>query len=251
MEPQKVLGVDIGASGVKGAIVDVNTGDLLTERIRFETPQPSTPEAMAEIFSQLLQELNWKKGPIGCGFPAIIKKGVALSAANIHSAWIGVDIEKLFHDVSGCPVKVINDADAAGIAEMLFGVGQGEQGTVILITIGSGLGSALFTDGVLVRNTEFGHFYLEGVLAEHYASESARKKYNLSWEEWGERFNKYLLHLDRLMSPDLIIIGGGTSKRWELYSHLITVNTRVIPATYLNKAGAIGAAYYAYSTTEE
>jgi len=251
MEPQKIVGVDIGASGIKGAVVDVSTGELLTERLRLSTPDPAVPEAVADTFRQLLENLNWTNGGlVGCGFPAIVKEGVALSAANIDDSWIGTNVAELFSDVSGCNVKVLNDADAAGMAEMLFGVGQGEMGTVVLITIGSGLGSALFTNGVLVHNTEFGHFYMHGQLAEHYASDSARKKHDLSWEDWGERFNEYLLHLERLLSPNLIILGGGTSKKFDYYKHLLTVNTHVTPATYLNRAGAIGAAYYAYSVAD-
>ncbi len=251
MEPQKIVGVDVGASGIKGAVVDVSTGELLTDRLRLPTPDPAVPEAMAETFVQLLKNLGWTDGGlVGCGFPAIVKNGVALSAANIDHSWIGTSIEKLFSEASGCPVRVLNDADAAGLAEMLFGVGQGEMGTVLLITIGSGLGTSLFTNGHLVHNTEFGHFYMQGILAEHYASDSARKKHDLSWEEWGERFNEYLLHLERLLSPDLIILGGGTSKKFDNYKHLITTNTHVTPATYLNRAGVIGAAYYAYSVSD-
>ena len=245
MDDKTVLGVDVGASGIKGAIVDINTGELLTERVRLETPQPATPEAVAETLRTFARMHNWD-GIIGCGFPAIVKKGVARSAANIDAGWIGTNIETLFADVTGCKVHALNDADAAGIAEMHFGLGKGKDGTVVVITIGSGLGSALFYDGHLVPNMEFGHLYMHGQIAERYASNSARKKEDLSWEEWGSRFDEYLHHLQRLLCPDYFILGGGISKRFEEYSDFLTVTTSVSPAMLYNNAGAVGAAYYAY-----
>jgi polyphosphate glucokinase len=246
MDDSKVLGIDVGASGMKGAIVDVKSGELLTERVRLDTPQPSSPQAMADIFRTLVRMHNWS-GIVGCGFPAIVKKGVAYSAANIDKAWQGTNVEKIFSRASNCPVHALNDADAAGIAEMQFGLGKGKEGVVLLITIGSGLGSALFVDGILVPNTELGHLYLNDQLAEHYASNQTRKDQNLSWEEWGKRFNEYLYHIERLFSPDHIIIGGGVSKRFEDYSIYLDVLTPVSPALLYNNAGAVGAAYYAYS----
>jgi polyphosphate glucokinase len=250
MEDTKVLGIDVGASGIKGAIIDIRSGELLTERVRLETPQPAIPKAMAETFRTVVRMHNWK-GTIGCGFPAIVKKGVAHSAANIHNDWIGTSIEKLFSEVSGCHVHALNDADAAGIAEMQFGLGKGKDGVVLLITIGSGLGTALFTDGRLVPNTEFGHLLLNGKVAEHYASNSVRKVENLEWDVWGHRFNEYLHHIERLLSPDYIILGGGISKRFEEYAHYLDVKTPVSPALLYNNAGAVGAAYYAYSLEKE
>ena len=244
MDYSKALGVDIGASGMKGAVVDIKSGELMTERVRMDTPQPSTPEAIAGIFRTFARMHNWQ-GVIGCGFPAIIKKGVARSAANIHDRWLGVSVEDIFSKASGCPVYVLNDADAAGIAEMQFGLGKGKDGVVLLITIGSGLGSALFIDGRLVPNTEFGHLYLNGQVAEHYASNQTRKDLNLSWEEWGGRFNEYLRHIERIFSPDHIILGGGVSTRFEEYSDFLDVKTPVSPALLHNNAGAVGAAYYA------
>lgn len=250
MDDTKVLGIDVGASGIKGAIIDIQSGELLTDRVRLETPKPAKPAAMADTFRTLTRMLNWS-GTIGCGFPAIIKKGIAYSAANIDDDWIGTSVEEVFSEASGCPVHVLNDADAAGIAEMQFGLGKGKDGTVLLITIGSGLGSALFTDGRLVHNTEFGHVLLNGKVAEHYASNSARKEQNLDWEEWGNRFNEYLHHIVRLLSPDYIILGGGISKRFEEYAHYLDVETPVSPALLYNNAGAVGAAYYAYSLERE
>ena len=241
MSAERVLGIDVGASGIKGAIVDTRTGTLLTERVRIPTPQPSKPKAVAKTFNEIVQQFNWK-GQIGCGFPSIIKKGVAYSASNIDDTWLGTNVEKLFTKESGCKVYVKNDADVAGIAEMKYGKGRKKKGTTIFITIGSGLGSAVFIDGVLLPNTELGHLFLEGKIAEQYAADSIRKKEDLSWEKWGKRFNKYLQHVEFLFSPDLIILGGGGSKRFEYYQKYIKLNCKVTPADLLNNAGTIGAA---------
>jgi polyphosphate glucokinase len=247
MDTNFQLGIDVGGSGIKGAIVDLSTGDLVTERLRIETPKPATPEAMAEVVRQICERLEWKGESVGVGFPAIVRQGVAHSAANIHDSWVGTNIETTFSEAIGRKVFAVNDADAAGLAAMEFGVGRGEQGTVVLITIGSGLGSALFTDGHLVRNTEFGHFYMEEAhgVAEIYASGRARKRDGISWEEWGGRFNIYLHHLDRLISPDLILLGGGGSKKFEKYAAQLDVQTRIKPAQLGNMAGIVGAAHYA------
>ena len=241
-----VLGIDIGGSGIKGAIVNIKTGKLVTERTRLLTPKPAVPQAVAETVRELVQLIGWSEGPIGCGFPAIVKKGTAKSAANIDDAWIGTNAEKLFKKATGCPVAVLNDADAAGYAEMRFGVGMEEEGVVILITIGTGLGSAVFLDGELVPNTELGHIKFKGDIAERYASNRARKIHELSWTEWGNRFNSYLKHLERVFTPDLIILGGGSSKKYDLYVDCIKTNARVIPAKLLNNAGIVGAAMYAH-----
>lgn len=244
MSNKKILGIDVGASGIKGAIVDLQKGDFVSERIRLETPDPATPHAMAKTFAQLVKALAWKGDLIGCGFPAIIKNGIAQSAANIEETWIDTNVEKVFSQACGKTVKVINDADAAGIASMTYGDGRNSKGTVLFITIGSGLGSAVFTEGKLVPNTELGHLYIEDELAETYASGRTRKRQDLSWEEWGYRFNKYLRHLERLFSPDLILLGGGGSKRFELYADQLRLQTPVKPESLQNKAGIIGAAYY-------
>lgn len=242
-----VLGIDIGASGMKGAIVDMRTGMLVTERIKLDTPHPATPEAMLDPFMDLVKMHEWK-GKIGCGFPAIIKKGVALSASNIDENWINVNAEEWFGKPSGCPVKVINDADAAGIAEVYFGAGKGYSGSILLITIGTGLGSALVYNGQIMPNTELGHMYLKGqsIVAEKYAANSVRKNQDLSWEEWGTRFNEYLVHICRVIVPDRIILGGGISKKYDLYKEFLNVEIPIEPAHFLNNAGIIGAAWYAY-----
>ncbi len=247
MQERNILGVDIGASGIKGAVVDVETGQLLDDRIRLETPEPSTPEAVAGTFAELVRQHNWK-GLVGCGFPSIIKGGVAYSAANISEKWIGTNVVETLSLACGCPVEVLNDADAAGLAEMQFGLGKGEMGTVLLITIGSGLGSALFIDGKLVPNSELGHVFLRDKkkVAEYYASANARKREDLSWEEWGMRFNEYLQNIERVLNPDLILLGGGTSKRFDKFDTYITIQAPVRPAQLLNAAGTVGAAVYAY-----
>lgn len=250
MQENLVLGVDVGASGIKGSIVDINAGELVSERLRLPTPKPSLPETMAETFQILVNELNWS-GPVGCGFPAIVKNGVALSAANISKQWIGRDVSGLFSQSTGLPVYVVNDADAAGVAEMVHGAGKGKQGVVILITIGSGLGSALFIDGKLVPNTELGHLFLRNMVAEHYASNSARKNFDLSWEVWGRRFNEYLQHLERLFVPDMLILSGGISKRFKNYEQFLNTEAPVVPAHLLNNAGIVGAALNAKLVMEK
>ena len=249
MDNHLILGVDVGASGIKGAIVDVRTGELKTERLKIETPKPATPEAIAETFKNLVELHNWS-GPAGCGFPAIIKKGVAHSAANIHPSCIGTDFESLLSDAIGHPVYCLNDADAAGLAELHFGCAKGENGVIILITVGSGLGSAIFTEGKLLPNTELGHFYLKGmdIVAEKHASSAIKKKEDLSWDVWGKRLKAYLRHVDRLFSPDIIILGGGISRKFHNYEDIIAMDhVKIQPALLLNNAGSIGAAYYAAS----
>ena len=250
MQEKEILGIDVGASGIKGAIVDTATGTLLSERFRVATPSPSHPEDVALAFAEVVRQFGWKKS-VGCGFPALIKKGVAHTAANIEKSWIGVDVARLFSKACTCEVLVRNDADLAGLAEMRYGAGKGRKGNIILITIGSGLGSALFTDGKLVPNTELGHLYLRNsdVIVERFAADSIRKKEELTWEEWGERFNQFLLHLEQILAPDLIILGGGSSKKFDRFQHLLQTETEVLPAQLLNNAGIIGAAVYAREKT--
>ncbi len=240
-----ILGIDVGASGIKGALVDVDNGKLHGERFRVPTPHPSTPDAMAAAFAEIVEFFNYK-GPIGCGFPAIVKHGVAQSAANIDAGWIGTNIEEVFGKYSGCPVFVTNDADAAGVAEMRYGVGKGENGLVLLITIGTGLGSCLFYKGMMIPNTELGHvLWKNGKSAEAHASSGARERMKISRKDWADRFSEYLVHLERLFSPDLFILGGGESKFFEQYKTQLHTQARVIPAKLLNNAGIIGAAAYA------
>lgn len=241
---ENILGVDIGGTGMKGAIVSIRTGALLTERYRLATPQPATPEAMAEAFAELIHQFEYE-GPIGIGFPAIIKGGIAMTASNIDRDWIGKHVAELLAGNFAHPAYVLNDADAAGIAEMQFGEGRGRQGLTMMITIGSGLGSSLFLDGKLLPNTEFGHLIMHGNIAERYASNRARKDHDLSWIEWGKRFNEYLQHIYMLLSPDTIILSGGASKKFAKYEALIDLPVPVVPARLLNNAGTVGAALYA------
>ena len=237
----KVLGIDIGGSGIKGTPVETKTGTLLEERYRLPTPQPSTPPAVAEVVAVVARHFQWQ-GPIGCGFPAVVQHGVTMTAANVDKAWIGADAARLFADATGCEVVVVNDADAAGIAEMKFGAGKGRKGLVLIVTIGTGLGTALFIDGRLVPNMELGHIELHGEDAEVWASDAARQRKDLSWEAWAPYFNEYLTTLERLIWPDLIIIGGGASKKFALFAPALTVKAEVVPARLRNEAGMVGAA---------
>ena len=237
----KTLGIDIGGSGIKGAVVEPSTGELITPRYRIPTPHPAKPDSVAEIVAQICQHFDWT-GPIGYGFPAVVQRGVVKTAANIHRDWINTDAANLFTRATGRSATVLNDADAAGIAEMRFGAGTVQDGVVFIVTIGTGLGTSVFTDGNLVPNTELGHIELKGWDAERYAADSARKREDLSWKKWGRRFNRYLQAIEKLLWPDLIVLGGGASKKYDKYAKHINVNAPVIPAKLRNEAGMIGAA---------
>jgi polyphosphate glucokinase len=241
MKLKKILGIDIGGSGVKGAIVDTKKGELLTERFRIVTPQPATPDAVAKVIKKIAKHFDWD-GPIGVGFPGVIQHGVARTAANLDDSWIDMNLNKLFSGVTGCTVHVVNDADAAGMAEVKFGAGKGKKGTLMLITVGTGLGTVIFTDGKLVPNLEFGHLLLHGADAELYASDAARSNNNLEWDAWAVRFNEYLLRIEQLIWPDLIIIGGGASKHEAEFFPYLTTKAPLVPAMLMNEAGIIGAA---------
>ena len=244
-KPQPLLGIDIGGSGIKGALVDPDTGELLTERHRIETPQPSTPEAVAEVVHDIVTFFDYT-GVVGCTFPAIVRRGVTLSAANVDKSWIGFDADTLFTETTGCEVHLLNDADAAGIAEATFGAGEGVAGVVILLTFGTGIGSAMIQDGKLVPNTEFGHLFLDkGKEAEAWAADRVRKDDDLSWKKWGKRVNAYLQHLEFIFSPDLFVLGGGVSKKSDKYMEFLSPKTPIVPATLLNEAGIVGAALWA------
>ncbi len=237
----EILGIDIGGSGIKGAPVDVKNGVLLADRHRIDTPQPATPEAVSDTVAELARHFKWD-GLIGCTFPAIVKHGRTLSAANVDDGWIGMDAESLLREKTGCPLIVINDADAAGIAEMEFGAGRDHSGVVMMLTLGTGIGSALFVDGALWPNTELGHIFLGGHEAEDWTADRVRKEKKLKWKEWGERLNAYFQHLEFIFSPDLFIVGGGVSKKFEKYAPSIDVEAKIVPAQLLNDAGIVGAA---------
>jgi polyphosphate glucokinase len=243
----EILGIDIGGSGIKGAPVDIKCGKLLAERHRIPTPHPSKPALVAETVKQLVEHFDWK-GQIGCGFPAVICEGNVFTASNIDKSWIGTNIAELFTQATACEVHVLNDADAAGLAEMEYGGGRKQDGVVMLMTIGTGIGTALFTQRKLLPNTEFGQIILEGKIAEQYAADGVRKKLGLSWKKWSKRFNVYLAEIERLLWPDLIILGGGVSKKHEKFLHYLNSKTRIIPAQLQNNAGIIGAALATHQT---
>jgi polyphosphate glucokinase len=237
----QVLGIDIGGSGIKGAPVDVDKGVLLADRYRIPTPPSAKPKPVAKVVAEIANHFEWK-GPIGCGFPAVVQHGITRTAANVDNKWIGTDAARLFSEYSGCPVKVINDADAAGLAEMAFGAGQGRKGVVLLVTIGTGLGTSVFTDGVLLPNTELGHIEIDCDDAELMASDAARKRDELSWKKWSKNLDTYLTSLEALIWPDLIILGGGVSKKHDKFVPHLTVQAEILIAETFNEAGIIGAA---------
>ena len=237
-----VLGIDIGGSGIKGNLVDTETGETTAERNKIATPRPSTPDAVAGVVAEIVSHFD-HTGPVGCTFPAIVRHGVALSAANVDDSWIGTDVDSLFTARTGLPVTVLNDADAAGVAEMAHGRGRGRPGVVLLLTFGTGIGSALFVDGTLVPNTELGHLQFEGhESVETWAAASARDREGIGWKEWAARVEAYLRHLERLFSPDLFILGGGVRRRWEKWGPRIEIDTELVPAGLQNEAGIVGAA---------
>jgi polyphosphate glucokinase len=237
----QLLGIDVGGSGIKGAPVDSTTGELLAERYRIKTPKGAKPEPVAETVAKIARHFGWSD-PIGIGFPAPIRNGVALMAANISEEWVGVNANKLFSKATGCPCTTLNDADVAGMAEMEFGAGRDQAGTVIVLTLGTGIGTAIFHDGRLFPNAEFGHLEMNGKDAEARASDAARKRENLSWKKYAKRLNRYLKAMEKLFWPNLFIVGGGISKQHEKYLPLLSIDTPVIPAQQFNEAGIIGAA---------
>lgn len=241
----EVLGIDIGGSGIKGAPVDIRTGQLTAERFRLETPQPATPEATVATVAAVAAHFQWS-GPIGVGFPAAIQHGIVRTAANIDHAWIGRNAEHMIAKATGAPkVAVANDADVAGMAEVRYGAGRDKKGLVLMITIGTGIGTALFLDGQLVPNLEMGHIEIKGKDAETWASDAAREREDLKWEKWAARIDRYLHTIEDLLWPDLIIVGGGVSKKNEKFFPLLTIRTPIVPAEMLNEAGIAGAALIA------
>ena len=236
-----VFGVDIGGSGIKGAPVDMETGSLLAERVRIKTPKPATAEAIVQTTVEVVKRSGWE-GPVGCGFPAVVKDGVARTAANIDGSAIGFDFGGALERELGSPVRVVNDGDAAGLAEMRWGAGREADGVVLMLTLGTGIGTSLFVGGRLVPNTEFGHIEVRGRDAEHRAADSARKREGLSWEEYAARLDEYLRRIEDLLWPDLIVIGGGISKKSEKFFPHLTNRTPVVRAEMQNDAGIAGAA---------
>jgi polyphosphate glucokinase len=238
----QALGIDIGGTGIKGAPVDLATGKLVADRKKIATPHPATPDAVTEVVREVAQAFNWT-GVVGATFPGVVRGGVIRSAANVDKSWIGTDAAGQFGKAIGTEVAVLNDADAAGVAEMTFGAGVGVRGTVLMLTFGTGVGSALFTDGVLVRNTEFGHIEIRGKDAEKRASESAKVSHEWGWKDWTERVSEYVRHMEVLLSPDLIIVGGGISKESDIWMPMLHgVQAKIVAAKSHNDAGIVGAA---------
>ncbi len=237
----EILGIDVGGTGIKGAVVDTKKGVLITDRYRLLTPQPPKPKPMVETVVEIAKHFDWK-GPVGCGFPAAVVKGEVKTASNISKNWIGRNIVKMLDESTGCRCIVLNDADAAGIAEMRFGAGKKRDGLTIIVTLGTGIGSAMFMDGRLIPNSELGHIEINGKVAEPWAAAIVRKKKKLSWKDWSQRIDTYLKRLQVYFWPDLFIIGGGVSKRHDEFLPLLTVQCEVLPAKLRNEAGIIGAA---------
>src|SRR5215210_1887935 len=236
-----VFGLDVGGSGIKGAPVDVESGEFLKERVRIKTPQPATPEAIVSTAVEVVREAGWE-GPVGCGFPAVIKDGVIETAANIDKAAIGFDLHEALRRELDSPVSIVNDADAAGLAELRWGAGKDQDGVVLMLTLGTGIGTSLFVGGRLMPNTELGHIEVRGEDGEHRASDAARKRDDLNWKEYAERLDEYLHKIEELLWPDLIVIGGGISKKSEKYFPHLTTRTKVVRAEMQNNAGIAGAA---------
>ena len=238
----QVLGVDIGGTGIKAAPVDLTTGTLAGERVKVDTPRPAVPDVIAGVLRDLAKGFGWT-GPAGITFPGVVINGITMTAHNLDPTWIGLDARALFAEATGLEVTVINDADAAGVAEMKFGAGAGEPGTVMMLTFGTGIGSALFRAGILVPNTEFGHIEIHGHDAESRASERAKVLHDLSWGSWAGRVDNYLDHVEALVAPDLFIIGGGISRKADKFIPLLTsIRARIVPAALHNDAGIVGAA---------
>jgi polyphosphate glucokinase len=245
------FGIDFGGTGIKGAPVDLEKGEFAAERERIKTPSPSTPEAVAEVFVELLGRFPASRGAVGVTVPGVVRHGVVHSAANIDEAWVGTDADRLFTEATGRDVHVVNDADAAGLAEARYGAAKGHDGLVIVTTLGTGIGSALVHRGVLVPNSELGHLEIDGHDAESRAANSAREREGLSMEQWAERLTTYYSTLELLFSPDLFVVGGGISKQSEEFLPLLDIATEIVPATLLNKAGVVGAALCAVEELDE
>jgi polyphosphate glucokinase len=242
--PNLGFGIDIGGSGIKGAVVDVETGLLTTERLKLPTPQPSVPDAVAKVVAELVQHFGWQ-GPLGCTFPAVVQNGVARTAANVDQSWIGTNIEAVMGTATGLPVTAVNDADAAGVAEVKWGAAKDVEGLVIMVTLGTGIGTALFYNGALIPNSELGHIELDGGDYEPKASGAAREREQLSWEKWARRLQRYFSALEFLLRPNLFVVGGGVSRRSEKFLPLLVLDAKIVPAKFQNEAGIAGVAFMA------
>ena len=244
MTTTTAVGIDIGGTGIKGAIVDVATGELLTDRLKLATPEGGEPEAILDTVLELFDQLGAisPDAPVGVCFPAIVIGGRTMSAANVSKRWVGLEAEKLFEQKLGRDIHFVNDADAAGVGESRYGAAKGVKGLALLTTLGTGIGSALIYNGVLIPNSELGHLELDGHDAERTTSVSAKERRHLSWEKWAKRLQRYYEHLELLFSPELFIVGGGVSKSSEEFLPLLSLRTPIVPAVLRNNAGIIGAA---------
>lgn len=241
-----ILGIDVGGTGIKGALVDVTKGELITERIKIKTPRPADPQAVLATTNEMIDRFDWRGKEMGMGFPCIVKSGICLSANNISKDWIGINLVDHFSNGTGSKVSILNDADAAGLAEAHFGAGKNQTGLMILITLGTGIGSGFIYNGQLIPNIELGSINWKDSIVEKYVSNKARKDKDLSWEKWGKELGKFFNHVLTIYSPDLIVLGGGVSKNYEEYQPYINLerDVKIIPAVHLNGAGALGAALY-------
>ena len=246
MATDQAIGIDIGGTGIKGAVIDLATGELASERFKVRTPEGGKPGDILRATEELLTSIDVKiegaKLPLGICFPAVVKRGRTLSAANVSKEWIGLPAEELFQETLGREIHFINDADAAGHAEVRYGAAAGVDGLVILTTLGTGIGSALIYDGVLVPNSELGHLEIDGHDAESRAAYSAMERESMTWEKWAKRLQRYYSHVEFIFSPDLFIVGGGVSKHHEQFLPLLKLNTPIVPAVHRNNAGILGAA---------
>lgn len=240
----QAFGVDIGGSGIKGAVVDLETGKLASERFKLLTPLPASPPAVAETVAAVVGHFGWT-GPIGCTFPGVVKAGVAHTAANVDTTWIGTNIETIVGAATGLAVSVVNDADAAGVAEATFGAAAGQAGLVIVTTLGTGIGTALLHEGALIPNSELGHLEIDGADAEMSASAAARERQELSWSRWAKNLQRYYETLEALLWPDLFVVGGGVSRKADRFLPLLSIRTPIVPAALRNEAGIVGSALLA------
>ncbi len=240
------FGVDIGGSGIKGAVVDLDTGTLIGERYKLETPQPSTPEAVATAVAEITRHFGWD-GPFGATFPAPVTHGTARTAANVDPSWVGTNIEEVLGDATGLDVSALNDADAAGVAEAAFGAAHGHEGLVVVTTLGTGIGTALLFRGVLIPNSELGHIEIDGEDAERHASSGAREREDLGWGEWARRLDRYYQALERYLWPDLFVVGGGVSRKADKFLHRLHLRTPIVAAGLRNEGGIVGVAMHAHN----
>ena len=246
MSKHIAIGIDIGGSGIKGAPVDLKAGEFLEERFRIPTPQPSTPDAVARVVAQVIAKFEpSSKTPVGVTFPGVVQRGIVKTAANVDEKWIGTDLRGIIRDYAGHDVYVLNDADAAGFAEFTYGEAHGRDGVILMTTLGTGIGTALIVDGVLVPNTELGHIQIDGADAEDFAAESARERLGLTDEQWIAHLQRYYAEMERLLWPDLIIVGGGVSKEHEMFLPKLRLRAPIVPAELFNAAGIVGAAAFA------